>query len=271
MVDCDLRFILFLITFVNCIHMVRSYKCSGKTFRHKSNTKITALNFDETRPNSLPATIEDSNLIYADDDIIVFEKPANLQCSPSIREKYNLASSVSEMYDIPSVDHMIVHRIDYATSGLIIFARTQQALVELHRQFRERENIYKRYTAVVQGYLPSLEGEIDLPIGRDPVRGPPYFHVAPEGGKSSLTYWNVQKIGRNKSYVHLYPQTGRTHQRRIHMAAIGHPILGDFFYAPDDAFHAADRLMLHAESLGLIHPRTKQEMLFKAPCPFNAE
>eukprot|EP01041_Mallomonas_annulata_P006050 gene6050-12200_t len=228
------------------------------------------INFDGTREDFVPGTIADSNLIHADDDIIVFEKPANLLSAPGLKDKYNLATAIAEMYDIPRVDQMLVHRIDYATSGLLVFARSQKALVELHKNFREKRKIFKRYTAVVHGVLPDLEGEIDLPIGRDPIRGPPYFHIdTTENGKPSLTYWTVMKRGDNKTYVHLRPISGRTHQLRLHMAAIGHPILGDFFYAPDDAFNAANRLMLHAETLGLVHPVTKKEMLFKAPCPLK--
>ena len=245
------------------------FKFSRTILRSRISSKLNIVNFDGTeREEFIPATVDDSNLIYADDDIIVYEKPANLLCSPGARDKYNLATAVSEIYNISRVDHMLIHRIDYATSGLLIFARTEKSLLDLHRQFRERK-IFKRYTAVVHGYLPALEGEIDLPIGRDPVKGPPFFHIDTEDGKPSVTYWKVMKIGNNKTYVHLYPQTGRTHQLRLHMEAIGHPILGDYFYATDDAFRAAGRLMLHAESLGITHPRTKEEMIFTAPCPLE--
>jgi tRNA pseudouridine32 synthase / 23S rRNA pseudouridine746 synthase len=162
---------------------------------------------------------------------------------------------------------MIVHRLDYATSGVLLFARNEHALKDIHRQFREKNLIFKRYTAIIAGVPSSLEGQIDHPIGRDQIHGPPLRCVDVTLGKPSLTNWVVQGRGTNQTYVQLTPLTGRTHQLRVHLSAIGHPILGDFFYAPDDVFGAASRLMLHAEQLGLTHPTKRKEMLLKAPCP----
>jgi tRNA pseudouridine32 synthase/23S rRNA pseudouridine746 synthase len=105
---------------------------------------------------------------------------------------------------------MIVHRLDYATSGVVVFARNHNALKELHTQFRRKHNIYKRYSAVVQGKISlSTEGEIDLPLGKDPIRGPPLCRVDTEFGKGSKTLWTLQERGRESSYVHLRPITGR--------------------------------------------------------------
>mmetsp|Transcript_8308 Transcript_8308/g.8469 ORF Transcript_8308/g.8469 Transcript_8308/m.8469 type:complete len:268 (-) Transcript_8308:211-1014(-) len=255
---------LYLIRSANCFLR----QCRQTVFRSYS-TSLFVIKLDESRPESTPSLVEDAKLIHEDADIIVIEKPHNLLCSPGMMEKYNIATAVAEMYNISRVDHMIVHRIDYATSGLLVFARHEKALVELHKQFREKKRLYKRYTAVVKGILPTLEGEIDLPIGRDPSRGPPFFMIHVEEGKRSMTHWTVVKHGVDKTYVHLYPQSGRTHQLRLHMAAIGHPILGDYFYAPDDAYAAAPRLMLHAESLGLVHPVSREDMIFRALCPLK--
>ena len=162
---------------------------------------------------------------------------------------------------------LAVHRLDYHTSGVICFARNKYALKDLHRQFRsKRSAVYKRYIAKIAGHMETFDGEIDLPINRDHDRGPPFCKVG-EGdtGKSSQTRWQVLSCHREdcSTLVYLFPTTGRTHQLRIHMAAIGHPILGDEFYAPQDVVNLSPkRLCLHAESLRIIHPRLGHEMEF---------
>ena len=201
---------------------------------------------------------------------------------------------------------MIVHRLDYATSGVVVFACNDYALAQLHSQFRKDakcDHTFKSYVAVVDGKLENERGTINLPLGKDSERGPPYHKVdtSSNAAKKSITNWNVIKRGKSASLVRLTPITGRTHQLRLHMAAIGHPILGDHFYPPraqtmqminhfrnttsthsrpDDlnyvnpipsAFERSDRLLLHAEELQLQHPRTKQTIKFTAECPFNLE
>jgi tRNA pseudouridine32 synthase/23S rRNA pseudouridine746 synthase len=104
---------------------------------------------------------------------------------------------------------MIVHRLDYATSGVIVFARNHDALKDLHKQFRLKNKIYKRYSAVVDGCINYPEGEIDLPLGKDPIRGPPLCRVDPENGKESHTLWKLHERGNGLSHVHLRPLTGR--------------------------------------------------------------
>lgn len=222
------------------------------------------------RVDFTPSTFEDAAEIYEDDDILVFHKPSNMLSVPGSLDKYNLASEVRKSYNIPRVDHMISHRLDYATSGLIVFARNEESLKNLNNQFRTKNKVYKRYTAIVHGIISvALEGEITLPLGRDPVRGGPCVHVdSSETGKPSRTEWQVLKRWGNQSYVHLRPLSGRTHQLRVHMSSIGHPIIGDYFYAHDEAYYNPfGRLMLHAEYLGIQHPRTLKDMLFYSPCP----
>ena len=137
----------------------------------------------------------------------------------------------------------------------------------MHKQFRAKQaSIYKRYIAKVAGYMETLDGLIDLPISRDHDRGPPFCKISANGtGKPSLTRW--QGLSRcskeNSTLVHLFPATGRTHQLRVHMAIIGHPILGDEFYASQEAIHLSPaRLCLHAESLRITHPRLGHGMEF---------
>jgi len=148
--------------------------------------------------------------IYVDDDIIVVDKPANIQTAPGFVSKESLASVVAGVFSLNRSDHMIVHRLDYSTSGVLLFARNQHALRDLHRQFKYRE-IYKSYRAVVSGLLPTFEGSIDLPLGRDADRGPPFYTVDPlsKDRKASWTDWHVLKCGRRNTLLQLRPMSGR--------------------------------------------------------------
>lgn len=216
--------------------------------------------------------IDSGKLLYLDDDIIVVEKQTNVQSAPGFREKESLATILSDIFHLPRVDHMIVHRLDYGTSGVIVYARNELSLKSLHEQFRNKNKfIYKKYTAIVTGLMKSYEGEICLPIGRDEVKGPPLQCINVEHGKESTSLYRVveQSAEKNTTLVHLTPITGRTHQLRVHMQAIGHPIVGDLFYAPKEIYKASPRLLLHAEELRFIHPRTLIPHKFISKCPFH--
>ena len=147
-------------------------------------------------------------LIYADDDIIVVDKPTSCSTAPGYRETDSLASRIAEVFHIDRVDKMIVHRLDYSTSGLIIFARNDQALISLHTQFRLKNKIYKRYSAIVKGNLKTFEGEMDLPLGKQ-IENPPLCKVDPIHGKESATSWALYGRHKGYSHVHLRPHTGR--------------------------------------------------------------
>ena len=227
---------------------------------------------DEMDPAcNINAGLGSEKLIYVDDDLVVMDKPSMCQSAPGYRELDSLATRVAALFRLDRVDKIVVHRLDYATSGLIVFARNDMALLDLHRQFRIKGHVYKRYAAVVTGAVPGWEGEVDLPLGKDPVRGPPLCRVDPEHGKSSVTHWTLHARGNGRSHVHLLPQTGRTHQLRIHLASLGHPIVGDLFYASPEVYYEAPRLLLHAEELRVMHPRTRQPMRFYSACPFNVD
>ena len=179
---------------------------------------------DEGGDANLNAGLGKETLLYVDDDIIVVDKPSFSQTAPGFRVKDSLATRMACLFRIERVDKMIVHRLDYATSGVVVFVRNDMALSEMNKQFRSKgmNKIYKKYAAVVNGHINhASEGETDLPLGRDVVRGPPLCCVDPEHGKPSLTYWSLFERGNGRSHVHLLPQTGRTHQLRIHMASIG--------------------------------------------------
>lgn len=157
----------------------------------------------------------------------------------------------------------IVHRLDRATSGVIICAKTPDALTWLQKQFSQRRT-KKVYQAVITGHPKQAEALIDMPIERNPKK-PALFRVG-ANGKSAQTIYKVLKSNDKYSLIELRPTTGRTHQLRVHLAQLGHPIVGDTFYDGE----AADRLYLHAKSLELTLPN-KQRQVFKVPTPKTFE
>ncbi len=195
------------------------------------------------------------DLIYKDDFLLVVNKPAGLLAVPGRgADKQDCLSArlQSEFHDA-----LIVHRLDMSTSGLMVFARGADMQRHLSQMFQARE-VEKRYVAIVAGQLEPESGEVSLPIMTDwPNR--PLQKIDIESGKPSLTRYRVLARQDNTSRVELEPYTGRSHQLRIHMAAIGHPILGDALYG--DA-HSAPRLMLHASSLGFVHPLSCEPLHF---------
>ena len=198
-------------------------------------------------------------ILYQDEHIMVVNKPSGLLSVPG-RAPENKDSIMTRIQaDFPTAES--VHRLDMATSGVIVVALTKAAERELKRQFREREP-KKSYVARVWGHLALDEGLIDLPLICDwPNR--PKQKVCYETGKSSQTQYQVLSRDTDGSTrVKLSPITGRSHQLRVHMLAIGHPILGDGFYAPAEAKAMASRLQLHAQELCITHPEFGTVMHF---------
>lgn len=209
-------------------------------------------------PPSTPLSV-----IYADDHIVVADKPSGLLSVPGRGEDRSdcLINRLRDVYP----DILLVHRLDLDTSGAMIFGRTKRAQAFLGQQFEQRLT-KKIYLARVWGEVPEDSGRVDLPLIVDwPNR--PRQHVNFETGKPSVTDWRVLKRGDGETRMRLTPLTGRSHQLRVHMLAIGHVILGDPLYASGAA---ADfpRLMLHADSLKIRHPETEAAMSFAADCPF---
>lgn len=207
--------------------------------------------------------------VYVDDTLLVFDKPSGLLSVPGRGpDKQDcLSARVQARY----ADALIVHRLDMATSGLMVMARGAVAQRELGRSFAARA-VKKRYIAVVAGRLeapPEYWGTIDLPIIVDwPNR--PLRIVDHRHGKPSLTRWRVLKHDETGpgTRVELEPVTGRSHQLRVHLRELGHPILGDALYAPPAVQALAKRLLLHASSLSLVHPVTGETLAFERPAPF---
>jgi len=202
--------------------------------------------------------------IYEDEDIVVVSKPADLLSVPGRGpEKQDcLWRRVQQTHPTAR----IVHRLDYATSGLMVLALSAASHRALSIQFQERETD-KRYQAIVGGETEQDEGEIDLPLRCDWERRPLQI-VDHEQGKPALTRWHRIDTTPLGSRVLLYPVTGRSHQLRVHLMAIGHPIIGDAFYAPESIRALSPRLLLHADRLALTQPSSGQRLEFRSPCPF---
>ncbi|WP_299068108.1 RluA family pseudouridine synthase [Accumulibacter sp.] len=207
-------------------------------------------------------------VVYSDAALLLVNKPAGLLSVPGRGEDKQdcLARRVQAAYP----DALIVHRLDMATSGLLVLARGKAMQRRLSTQFANRQ-VDKRYVAVVNGLPPLASGEIDLPLAADwPNR--PRQKVDRLAGKPSRTRYQVLSHDpvANTTRLALWPDTGRTHQLRVHLLAIGHPIVGDGLYAEAGgaACGAGARLLLHAESLAFAHPETARPMAFCCPAPF---
>ena len=221
----------------------------------------------------LPPMTPYLEIIYQDNDLVVLNKPSGILSVPGRLAEHQDCLQNRVQRVLPSAT--IVHRLDMATSGLMIMALNKPAHVAISRQFEQRKT-HKSYLARVFGSVKQSEGSVDLPLICDwPNR--PKQKVDHENGKPSLTHYRVlssssnanEDNGTESTLLELTPVTGRSHQLRIHMLALGHPILGDKLYAHPEARAMSCRLQLHALKLSLFHPSTEQAMTFSAPCPFN--
>nr|WP_296752175.1 23S rRNA pseudouridine(1911/1915/1917) synthase RluD [Thioalkalivibrio sp.] len=218
------------------------------------------------------------NVVYADPAIIVIDKPAGLVVHPAAGHREGtlvnaLLHYAPELAALPRAG--IVHRLDKETTGLLVVARTAAAQTALVRQLQER-SVHREYRALVQGVLIS-GGTVDAAIGRHPVDRKRMAVVS--GGKPAVTHYRVLQRLRAHSLLQVRLDTGRTHQIRVHMAQIGHPVVGDPVYGgrprpvrdmqPEAAqvLSAFRRQALHAAVLGLAHPVTEEECRFEAPLP----
>ncbi len=203
------------------------------------------------------------SIVHRDDVLLVLDKPSGLLSVPGQHPKLadSLATRVRETYP----QAQMINRLDKDTSGLVLMSLDKKAHAMIAAQFENRTT-KKFYTAVVWGQVADDEGLIDLPLASD-VDNKPRHRVDHENGKPAQTAWRVVERMNDRTRMQLMPQTGRTHQLRVHMAAIGHPILGDEFYAQADALAASPRLLLHAEKLAFTHIDGRA-VEFIAPCPF---
>ncbi len=218
----------------------------------------------ELKPEPIPLRI-----VYEDDDLLVVNKPAGLPVHPSVgHAQHTLVNAV--LAHCPGLSGLggegrpgIVHRLDKDTSGLIIVAKNDAAHVSLARQLKERR-VEKTYLALVEGRLRPVEGVIEAPVGRHP-RDRKRMAVV-ERGREARTRYRVLREVDGRSLVEVRPETGRTHQIRVHFAAIGHPLVGDPLYGRGGARpRSLTRQFLHAHRLAFAHPRTGERLELEAP------
>jgi tRNA pseudouridine32 synthase/23S rRNA pseudouridine746 synthase len=209
---------------------------------------------DTYNPPQLPLEV-----LHEDSDLLVVNKPAGLLSVPGRGE--HLADCLLTRVQLAFPTALLVHRLDRDTSGVMVFALSPHAQRNLSMQF-EKRSTKKTYVARIAGRLEPKTGTVDLPLIVDwPNR--PLQMVCHETGKPAVTDWRVVRYGADETRVSLSPKTGRSHQLRVHMLALGHPILGDPLYAPDTAGEY-DRMMLHSEELRLKHPESGKAMKFRA-------
>ncbi|WP_462146123.1 bifunctional tRNA pseudouridine(32) synthase/23S rRNA pseudouridine(746) synthase RluA [Pseudoalteromonas gelatinilytica] len=204
------------------------------------------------------------SIVYQDDDLLIVNKPSGLLTVPGKDPKHAdcLIARVNRVFPTAK----IVHRLDMATSGIICLAMHKEAHRNLSIQFQDRKTA-KRYIARVFGKLEQQTGSVDLPLICDWPNRPKQM-VDHDNGKPSLTHFKVLEYEQSATRVELTPITGRSHQLRVHMLSLGHPILGDKLYAHPEAFAMAPRLQLHAEMLTLAHPVSGETLIFEAAPEF---
>ena len=204
----------------------------------------------ESPPYLVPHSQEEIIILYADDDLLLVRKPDLLLSIPG-RHPLNKDCLITRLQqDYPTAS--IVHRLDLDTSGIMVIPLNKPTHAHISRQFQERK-VQKSYHAVVFGVVQQDKGEVDLPIARD-WDNRPLQVISHERGKHALTHYRVLERHTDRTRLLLQPVTGRSHQLRIHMRELGHPILGCDMYAHETALGMAERLMLHATTLAFEHP-----------------
>ena len=215
-------------------------------------------------PYLVPHSTEEITILYEDSDLLLVRKPTLLLSIPG-RHPLNkdcLITRLQQRYPTAS----IVHRLDLDTSGIMVIPLNKPTHAHISRQFQQRE-VEKSYHAIVYGAVAPDEGEVDLPITCDWERRP-LQKICYENGRNALTRFEVLARQEDRSRLLLKPVTGRSHQLRIHMRELGHPILGCDMYAHETALGMADRLMLHATTLEFTHPATGQWLRGECPPDF---
>jgi len=219
------------------------------------------------------APVEGLTVVYADDDFVVVDKPVGVAAHPSPgwtgpTVLGGLAAMGHTIATSGAAERQgIVHRLDVGTTGLMVVAKSERAYSLLKRAFKERE-VDKRYHAVVQGLLDPLRGTVDAPIDRHPTHA--YKWAVVSGGRPSVTHYDTLEAFPTASLVDIRLETGRTHQIRVHMAAMRHPCVGDLTYGADPTLAqrlGLSRQWLHARALRFAHPATGDEVEFTSPYP----
>ena len=221
---------------------------------------------EKIQPENIPIEV-----LYSDDHIVVIDKPSGMVVHPGAgKRSHTLVNAL--IYHFPDLRKVgpeerpgIVHRLDKETSGLMVVARNLKAYTYLQQQFRKRE-VEKLYLGLVWGRMPEEKGKISWPIGRHIKHGE-RISVKTKKPRDAETHYSVQKEYKEFTLLEIKPITGRTHQIRVHLAAAGHPLVGDTRYGRLKTKRSLPRLFLHAFYLSFIHPQTKEKVEFSSPLP----
>lgn len=243
----------------------------------RANEQLSALPLPKAPLIAVPQAIP-LDIVYEDESLVAINKPAGLVVHPAPgRWQGTVVNALLFRWGWPdsgpSLRPGIVHRLDKDTSGVMLVAKNQCIGEQLARQFQARQ-IHKTYCAVVVGYLTAPAGEIALPIGRHPTERKK-MSVHARHSRSALSRYQVVAESQGVSFVRLFPETGRTHQLRVHMAALGHPLVGDGVYglpasklgSAPDIVQGFSRQALHAEAIQFCHPVREEMMTLRAPYP----
>ena len=243
----------------------------------KSNYRVNAggsveLEVPEAvEPEIVPEKM-DLDIVYEDKDVVIVNKPKGMVVHPAAGHYSGtlvnglMEHCKDELSGINGVMRPgIVHRIDMDTTGLLIVCKNDKAHNEIARQLKEH-SITRRYRAIVHGVVKEDEGTVDAPIGRHPVDRKK-MSINEKNGREAVTHYRVLERFRQFTYIECRLETGRTHQIRVHMASIHHPLLGDAVYGPAKCPYKLQGQTLHAGVLGFVHPETGEYMEFEAPLP----
>lgn len=215
-------------------------------------------------PYLVPHSKEEIVILHEDENLLLVRKPDLLLTIPG-RHPLNKDCLITRLReDYPSAS--VVHRLDLDTSGIMIIPLNKPTHSHISRQFQERK-VEKSYIAIAHGQIPNDEGEIDFPIAVDWGNRPKQI-ICAERGKNALTRYQVLSREQDRCRVLLRPVTGRSHQLRIHLSELGHPILGCDMYAHEEALNMASRLMLHATEIAFEHPATGEWLSGQCPADF---
>ncbi len=254
-------------------HVRRNGEVLAKSARLRAGD-LLEVDMPAPRPaEPVPTPVDGMELLYEDEDIVVVDKPAGVAAHPSMGwDGPDVLGALKAMRVRVATSGAaerqgIVSRLDVGTSGVMIVAKGERAYSVLKRAFREHA-VDKVYHALVQGHLDPSRGTIDAPIGRHPSRE--WKMAIIEGGRESITHYDVIEAMPGACLAEVHLETGRTHQIRVHMAAVGHPCVGDATYGADPAMTARTGLVrqwLHAHELGVTHPITGERMVFTSAYP----